>query len=194
MSIEESGKYVILCHNAIAQSNAKKTKEKHSSKHLELGRFYWIWAVHKILSDEFDEFLSWLNDQPDTKNLATTLRQMDRTAALQHMQEHTFHSEREIRNFIRWKHPNEKSQDILGMAQSNRIEEIRRTGIYCDLDRNLKLSRNPETLGQKEAMEWINHSGSAMMHMAVVMLLFTGKRPSFNIEGPSLPEEDRRDL
>jgi AbiV family abortive infection protein len=164
-SIEAAGNFVIRSREASHGQAPSSKPPKHHAKHYELGWFYWKWATWQVLRDTFEDFKSWVQKRPEHSGFYEQIKDLDHGEAVDFLQAYMFKSEEELHAYLKERFPHPKYLGVRGMAQSQRIEETRRTGLYCDVDLNYKVTRNPESLTKADAEEWLNHASFAISHM-----------------------------
>lgn len=177
-SIEEAGKFVIRSREASHGQTPSSKPPKHHAKHYELGWFYWKWAQWQVLRETFKDFKAWVQQQPEHRGFYEQIKNLDHGEAVDFLQTYMFKSEEELLAYLKERFPHPKYLDVRGMAQGRRIEEIRQTGLYCDIDSKYRLTRNPESLTKVEAEEWLNHARFAVSHMKTWHDILTQKSQS----------------
>ena len=174
-SIEEAGKFVIRSREASHDQAPSSKQPKHHAKHYELGWFYWKWATWQVLQETFDDFKAWVKQRPEHTKFYEQIKDLDQGEAVDFLQAYMFESEEELHAYLKDRFPHPDYLDVRGMAQSQRIEETRRTGFYCDVDSNYKVTRNPQSLNKSDAEEWLNHARFAISHMKTWHEILTKK-------------------
>lgn len=164
-SIEEAGKFVIRSRDASHGNTPSPKPPKHYSKHYELGWYYWQLAIWQVLLDTFYDFKSWVKERPEDEAFYKQIKDLDKKEAVEFLQAYMFESEEDIESYVKDKFSHPCYLEVRGKAQSHRIEEIRRTGLYCDTDSKYKVVRDPEGLTKSDAKEWLEHARFAMSNM-----------------------------
>ncbi len=167
-SIEEAGKYVIrareISHNTLAEG---KKQFAHLPKHVELGEFYWKIAIWTVLLETVADFRIWLEKQPHLSDFYNEIKGLSENEAVTHLQHYMFKSTDELESYVRSRYTDKHYLEVRDLAREGRIEEIRRTGLYCDINSEYQVTRNPEMLKKADAEEWLAHARAALGQVKV---------------------------
>ena len=175
-AIEEAGKYVIKAREIRDDRMLSGKKQfDHRPKHYELGQFYWNMAIWKVLIDTFDDFKNWLQQQSSLSDYYNQIKDLKQNEAVNYLQQHMFQSNEELESYVRQRYPHKQCLEVREHAQIGQIEDLRRTGLYCDINSAYKVIKDPNTLTKTNAEEWLAHAGIAMAQMKIWHDILTSK-------------------